>query len=137
MKTCSCCGQQKPLTDYQVRKASPDGYTSSCKACLKARDAARYSKERELRALRHKQYMATPEGKAAHARAITAWKDKNAVQRAANIILGNAVKYGQVKKQPCWVCGETAEAHHPDYSRPLDVVWLCPSHHKQAHAVTS
>lgn len=29
------------------------------------------------------------------------------------------------------------EAHHPDYANPLDVVWLCPAHHKQAHALTT
>lgn len=81
-----------------------------------------------------KAYMATPEGKAAHARAVNEWKAKNRVRRAAQVILGNAVKYGKVSKQPCWVCGGKAEAHHPDYDRPLDVVWLCPEHHKKAHA---
>jgi hypothetical protein len=118
-----------------MRKASQDGYTSSCKLCLKARDAARYTKEREFRSLRRKEYMATTEGKDAHSRATTAWKEKNAVRRAAHVILGNAVKNGRVMKHPCWVCGEAAEAHHPDYSRPLDVVWLCSAHHKQAHAL--
>jgi hypothetical protein len=43
----------------------------------------------------------------------------------------------------CFKCGiektpahdEKPEAHHPDYSAPLDVVWLCSAHHKQAHAL--
>ncbi|QMV32651.1 hypothetical protein F1_00023 [Ralstonia phage Heva] len=30
-------------------------------------------------------------------------------------------------------CSEAPEAHHPDYSRPLDVVWLCDHHHKETH----
>lgn len=44
---------------------------------------------------------------------------------------------GLLKKQPCWVCGEKAIAHHPDYDRPLDVVWLCQPHHKQTHALVA
>jgi len=32
-------------------------------------------------------------------------------------------------------CANKPEAHHPDYSAPLDVVWLCSAHHKQAHAL--
>jgi len=32
------------------------------------------------------------------------------------------------------VCGaENAQAHHDDYSRPLDVRWLCDTHHRQHH----
>ena len=31
-------------------------------------------------------------------------------------------------------CSKKAEAHHPDYDRPLDVIWLCPQHHKALHA---
>lgn len=136
MKKCSCCGLPKDLSEFQKRKASVDGLTSACKTCLKSRDAERYKKEKPYRDMRAKAYLQTPEGKAAHARAVEAWKSKNAIRRAAHVILGNAVKAGTVIRQPCWVCGEKAEAHHPDYSRPLDVVWLCPSHHKQAHALS-
>jgi hypothetical protein len=32
--------------------------------------------------------------------------------------------------QPCEVCGATkVEKHHPDYSKPLEVRWLCREHH--------
>jgi hypothetical protein len=32
------------------------------------------------------------------------------------------------------VCGATkTEAHHTDYSRPLDVVWLCKHCHRLLH----
>jgi hypothetical protein len=39
---------------------------------------------------------------------------------------------GRLIEQPCH-CGAKAQAHHPDYSRPLDVVWLCSVHHGEAH----
>lgn len=56
----------------------------------------------------------------------------------ARVALGNAVRDGRVIPWPvCAVpdcCGKP-HGHHPDYSRPLDVVWLCDSHHKEAHAL--
>ena len=133
MKTCSSCNESKEESEFQVRKASKDGLTASCKKCLKERDAKRYLEEREIRSLRQKAYMKTPEGIQAHKRAIENWRSKNTLKRAAHVIFNNAIKYKKIMKQPCFICGEKAEAHHPDYSRPLDVVWLCAPHHRQAH----
>lgn len=46
----------------------------------------------------------------------------------------SATKRGLLVRQPCEVCGDTkAEAHHCDYSKPLDVMWLCRLHHKKWH----
>jgi hypothetical protein len=43
-----------------------------------------------------------------------------------------AVKVGKLKKLPCEVCGEVkVHGHHEDYSKPLEVKWLCDIHHKQ------
>lgn len=56
----------------------------------------------------------------------------------ARVALGNAVRDGRVIPWPvCAVpecCGKP-QGHHPDYSLPLDVVWLCDAHHKAAHAL--
>lgn len=44
------------------------------------------------------------------------------------------VKRGKVIKHPCEVCGsERSEAHHNDYSKPLQVHWLCREHHLKLH----
>ncbi len=41
-----------------------------------------------------------------------------------------ARKKGVLKKEPCSVCGNpNSEAHHSNYSRPLEVTWLCRKHH--------
>ena len=48
--------------------------------------------------------------------------------------LNNEIKAGRVTKQPCEICGaELAEAHHDDYNKPLDVRWLCKTHHAEWH----
>ena len=45
-----------------------------------------------------------------------------------------AVKSGKIKRGRCEVCQKGgAEGHHPDYSKPLEVIWLCPLHHKDMH----
>jgi len=45
-----------------------------------------------------------------------------------------AVSTSKIVKQPCIICHNTkAEGHHFDYTRPLDVMWLCRKHHKQTH----
>lgn len=64
-----------------------------------------------------------------------AWRERNPQSTWAHMALRSGLRRGLVVPQPCEVCGEPrAEAHHPDYDRPLDVVWLCRPHHKAAHA---
>ena len=47
-----------------------------------------------------------------------------------------AVKNGRLTKLPCEYADCTqvkVEAHHPDYSMPLEVLWLCRAHHLELH----
>lgn len=45
------------------------------------------------------------------------------------------ITIGILVKEPCKVCGtnENIEAHHEDYTKPLDVIWLCRNHHREHH----
>jgi len=55
------------------------------------------------------------------------------LKRKANNLINNEIKAGRLIKQPCEVCGNTeyVEAHHKDYSKPLEVNWLCTKHHDE------
>jgi len=79
----------------------------------------------------------TPERRARKAEQMRAYsqahgtKDHHKARRAVR----HEVEMGRLVRQPCEVCGaEKVHAHHDDYSRPLDVRWLCPSHHREHHA---
>ncbi len=61
----------------------------------------------------------------------SAWK-----QKARNAFL-RALERGDIERQTCEQCGEKAEAHHKDYSKPLEVEWLCFAHHKEIHGQRS
>ena len=53
---------------------------------------------------------------------------------AAHMAVRSAVRQGKLAKSTCEVCGcSDAHAHHDDYSRPLDVIWLCKKHHEARH----
>jgi hypothetical protein len=54
----------------------------------------------------------------------------------ARSAVNNAIQSGSLTKKPCAVCGsEKSQAHHGDYSKPLDVIWFCAKHHTEHHAV--
>lgn len=132
MKVCSCCGKEKPLEEFQVRRASADSRTAACRACLSLRDKARA--DRPERVAARNAYRSTPRGRERHHAATAAYRRKNPrVVRAHNAV-AKAILRGKLTPWPCEVCGASAEAHHPDYDAPLLVTWLCDAHHKQVHA---
>jgi hypothetical protein len=60
---------------------------------------------------------------------------RNPEKRRAQNKLQRAVRTGKLERRPCEVCGNPrVEAHHEDYSKPLDVIWLCQLHHFEHHA---
>lgn len=80
-------------------------------------------------------YRQTDAYRISHALATKKWKVANAIRRQAHLKVRSAIREGALVPEPCFVCGAKAEAHHPDYDAPLAVSWLCPPHHKQAHAL--
>jgi len=61
--------------------------------------------------------------------------EKHPIRSAAMKIYKYAIKRGTLVRGPCTVCGatENIDGHHTDYTKPLDVVWLCKPHHREAH----
>jgi len=68
------------------------------------------------------------------------WWTRHWDAKLAHDAVRRAIGRGDLAPQPCEECGERATVgHHEDYTKPLDVRWLCYSHHKRwhlAHPVT-
>jgi hypothetical protein len=66
---------------------------------------------------------------------IRKWRKDNPEKVIAHRKVFVAVRNGSLKKQPCF-CGDTkVEAHHDDYSKPLEITWLCQKHHGSADSI--
>jgi len=60
--------------------------------------------------------------------------EKYPYKQEARLLVKYAVKQGMLTRKPCEECGQkNTHAHHNDYSKPLEVVWLCPKHHSAVH----
>ena len=58
------------------------------------------------------------------------WRQKNPEKYKAQNAVNNAIRDRKLTKGTCEECGsEEVEAHHDDYSKPLEVRWLCVKHH--------
>lgn len=66
-----------------------------------------------------------------------AWRKREDIYGRAHYLVNQAVKTGRlIPAERCEHCGEAygrMQAHHDDYSKPLDVRWLCVICHKRTH----
>jgi hypothetical protein len=133
-KTCTKCGLIKDLQEFDKNSTMTYGRMNSCKQCK-----SKYNKEyslknpEKIRARNSRIRKKTPEQLKAHGRFVRAYWKKFPERKKANDAVNHAIRYGKLKRQPCEVCGNPkSQSHHDDYSKPLEVRWLCPIHHKVA-----
>ncbi len=143
--TCKVCGVTSDAAEFYGR------VNTRCKECHKQKvrenrkakadyykeyDAYRYQNDPKVKK-RHKRYQKTEAGKQSVKKSRKKWLEANAEKRAAHVILGNAVRDGRkVKPDACESCGKNncrIEGHHEDYTKPLDVFWVCRECHVKIH----
>lgn len=147
-KKCFKCGEIKPLSEYYKHKAMSDGHLNKCKVCTKndankhradniekVREYDRNRPNKEERAKKSIEYQKTEKGKEVRRKATQNYR-KDKIRNQAHMDLNNALKYGKITKPSnCSNCGIDCNphGHHDDYSKALDVRWLCVKCHNDFH----
>lgn len=137
MKQCSVCGETKPITDFWL-SGKKTKHHSSCKECCKRYQKAHRDKSREYSRKYRENNI-----EAARARERKNKRDPVRIpeHERARRILRNAIMAGRITKPDyCVVCGCKRSArqlhgHHTDYSKPLDVLWVCSTCHGKFHRI--
>jgi hypothetical protein len=146
-KVCFKCCEIKPLSEFYKHKQMGDGHLNKCKECAKKdvsenyRSNIQYYKqyERKRAMLPHRvwarrEYQQTEKGRKRLIESHQRYRYNYPQKRAAHVAVGNAIRSGRLKRQPCFICGsKNTQAHHYDYSKPLSVIWLCEEHHLWVH----
>lgn len=134
-KTCFKCNQELDISEFYAHPMMADGHLGKCKECTKKDVAENYRNRKPQYAAYEKQRFQRPDRKEASIEYQRTRRIRSPDKYKANSAVGNAVRDGRLIKKPCEVCGteEKVEAHHEDYSKPLDVMWLCFKHHRERH----
>lgn len=136
-KQCFKCGETKPLSEYYRHKQMADGHLNKCKDCArKDVRSHRFENVEKVRAYDRERSKA-PQSVARRKSYGERYNKDNRERRHAHMQLGNALRDGKIGRKPCAFCRseKDLEAHHHDYSKPLDVTWLCTPCHRRFHAL--
>lgn len=116
-------------------KASVNAHRQANLESVRAYDRLRGGQPHRVAA--RKEYQRTPAFAVSHKAANAKWMQAHPERKRATSLVNKALMRGKLNRLPCFVCGDIeVEGHHPDYSAPLAVAWLCNTHHRAAHAVT-
>ena len=133
-KSCFKCNAVKPLEDFYKHPQMPDGHVNKCKECNKNDVTANRNKNIEKYRAYDRDRSKEPERVKANTEITRAWRAEDLRRQVAHSQVSRAIRNGGLVRQPCCRCGEAKTvAHHEDYDKPLEVVWLCQPCHKQRH----
>lgn len=150
-KICKKCGKELSINDFYVHKQMNDGHLNFCKECVRTR--VHKHREDNIERIREydrnrpnakergiKQRLRLKEDeikKQKYNEQKSKWGNLNRYKRNAHTKLKRAIEKGSiVKPNKCGICGKTnceIQGHHYDYSKPLDVIWLCTECHGKVH----
>lgn len=127
MKRCSSCKKQKDKKEFGKDVSTLDKLDRRCKLCERLRGRSSIKKYKNYMKI----YRQTDKYKKSHSSSSRRYIQKNPEKQEARR------KAQTVKlKDNCEECGKSKKKlhrHHEDYSKPLEIIVLCPSCHKKKH----
>ncbi len=133
-KKCFKCNTVKSLDEFYKHDRMADGYVNKCKTCNKLDVLNHRLKNIERIRQYDRDRAKNPERQKAASAISAAWKQADKRRIKCHNAVRRAIRSGELVRQPCVRCGEVKSlAHHEDYDKPLDVIWLCQPCHKQRH----
>lgn len=151
IKVCKKCGRELPISEFYVHKQMGDGYLNFCKECVKSRvhkhrednieRIREYDRNRHNSKERGKKQREALKNNIERYKKFSMqkkeWAKRNREKRIAHYKLKKAIDNGIIlKPNICENCGKTnciIEGHHFDYTKPLEVKWLCCECHGKEH----
>ncbi len=134
-KRCFKCGIEKPLDGFYPHRQMWDGHLNKCKECAKRDTQVDYRQRIDSHKQYERQREQDPHRKESKLRYQTTSRSRHPDRHRARRAVQYAIRTGKITRQPCCYCGAVdTEAHHADYSKPLDVRWVCfPCHRTIEH----
>lgn len=137
-KICCECGRELPISEFNKKRSTKDGLQERCRDCFSAYNRKRHASNREKYKADVKRYREENPNNELETR-LKACK-KSPTAKNAYRAVDAAIRAGVIERPTkCSGCGcgdaeHRIEAHHFDYSDPLNVIWLCTPCHRALDA---
>ena len=127
------CNKEKPLSDFYKHSQMKDGHLNKCKECVK--EAANNHRSANLEKIREydRGRASLPHRRKLNTKTTKRMREDLPHVYKAHSALNYAVKIGKITKPTiCSVCHKEKKlhGHHDDYTKPLDVEWMCVVCHR-------
>lgn len=160
-RICTICKIEKSYDCFYKSKKGKNGHAEQCKLCRLAKDREYYKNNPEICLAKHQRWAKrNPKSILKNQRAYyhrnkerileklresrkgngyqhtKAYRKRNREKIECHNFVRLAVKFGHLKRPDfCEKCKNNCKphAHHNDYTKPLDVVWLCRKCHAEEH----
>ena len=132
-KECFKCHRTLDISEFYRHSKMKDGHLNKCKDCTKRDVSLRYLDAIKDRSLYEKKRAKTEKRKVQVRMYTKKNREKNPEKYKARTSVSNALRSGRLTRPAfCTKCGIKCkpQAHHEDYSKPLDVVWVCAKCHR-------
>lgn len=132
---CIGCGKRKNLEKFYRWARGKYGRQAQCIECRKIykRVHPRSEAQRKRDRIYNRKYRANNKDKI-NAR-MAKYRATHRKEFRARYKIEKRKRRGYITEEPCQVCRTTKNlhGHHPDYDKPLEIIWLCPLHHSKVH----